>query len=340
MDWPGLLKWSLKYSDGTKPTEIPSLTDEQRKWLDDAFKSLAIDEVEEMRNILVKLEKIITNPSQKEVCLNLLDQLMELICGLDNAMNFCKIGGVFAMFDNASNRAIDPEIRSLCFTLVTECTQNNHFVQDMMSRIEFWTIKEIIEENETPKDLRTRAVVALCAIIKGNNLVNKRLFLQNDGLNFLLRMILIHQADEKILSRLLSLLSDILTFDKFLHLAILRVEDESVNTNDIPSDQDLVHFKNFCLQREKEITTIFKGLSKRIISDSSMSRHHLRFSYFSCLRHHVFNLKIAKKYDKKSWSELLKDLQMFLMEIETLLKSDEFYSMEVAKVREIIAVLN
>ena len=264
---------------------------------------------------------------------------MELICGLDNAMNFCKIGGVLAMFDNASNRAIDPEIRSLCFTLVTECTQNNHFVQDMMSRIEFWSIKEVIEEKDSTSDLRTRATVALCAIIKGNNLVNKRLFLHHDGLNFLLRMILIHQGDEKILSRLFSLLSDLLTFDKFLHLAIIRVEDESTNTKDIPADKDLEHFRNFCLKREKEITTIFKVLSKRIISNASMNRHHLRFSYFSCLRHHILNLKAAKKFDKKVWLDVLKDLQFFSLEIETLLKSDEFYSMEVAKVHEIIAAL-
>ncbi len=335
-----MLKWSLSQTDGTKPSEIPSLNDEQRKWLDEVFKSLTIDEVSEMRNIVLKLEKIIIDHQQTEQCLELFDQLMELICGLDNAKNFCKIGGVFAMFDNACNKGIDPVLRSKCYTIITECTQNNHFVQDALSKIPFWTIMETIEEKGTNTELKSRALGALSAILKGNNLVNKRLFLNNSGLEFVLKMIILNAKDEKIVAKLLSLLSDLLAFDKFLHLDLIRVEDENANINKIAEDKELSHFKNFCISREKEITSIFKALSKRILEDPCLKKSHLRYSYFSGLRHHLTNLKAAGKLDRMSWMQLKKEMLIFLSTLEDLLNSEDFYSMEVSKVKDIISVLN
>jgi hypothetical protein len=339
MDWPGLLKWSLKHTDGTKPSEIPSITDEQRKWLDEVFQSLTIDEVAEMRSILLKLDSIVGDQAQKDQCLEMLDQLMELICGLDNGMNFCKIGGVFSMFEYATNPQIDQEVRSVCFTLLSECSQNNHFVQDAMSKAQFWKITSVVEDKSVSQELRLRAVGALSSILKGNNLTNKRLFLHYNGLDFLLETIRVHVGDDKILARLLSLLADLLTYDKFLHLDLLRVEDEDMHVSKAIEDQQLVHFKHICSKSEKRITEIFKMLSKHIFEDCCMKKSHLRFSYFSSLRHHIVNCRAIENFEKSTWADFGCNMRNFLGKLEALLSEDEFYSMEVSKVKEILLII-
>jgi hypothetical protein len=37
MDWPGLLKFSLTHTDGTKKSQFEEMTEETKKWLEEAL---------------------------------------------------------------------------------------------------------------------------------------------------------------------------------------------------------------------------------------------------------------------------------------------------------------
>jgi hypothetical protein len=37
VDWQGLLKFSLKYSDGTTKSEFKEMTEDNKKWLEEAM---------------------------------------------------------------------------------------------------------------------------------------------------------------------------------------------------------------------------------------------------------------------------------------------------------------
>jgi hypothetical protein len=52
VDWPGLLKFSLSYSDGTKKSEFKEMEQDKKKWLEEAIDYYSNDEVRQMQKIL------------------------------------------------------------------------------------------------------------------------------------------------------------------------------------------------------------------------------------------------------------------------------------------------
>ena len=56
-DWPGLLKWSIEYQDGTIDKNLPEMDPETRKWLKAAIENVTFNEVKRMGEILNELNK-------------------------------------------------------------------------------------------------------------------------------------------------------------------------------------------------------------------------------------------------------------------------------------------
>ena len=48
VDWQGLLNWSLQYQDGTKPSQFKQMSEEDRKFIEDAFESVVLNEMKEI----------------------------------------------------------------------------------------------------------------------------------------------------------------------------------------------------------------------------------------------------------------------------------------------------
>lgn len=55
MDWKGLFDWSIKYSDGTRPSEFTPLSKEDRDFIEKAFAEFTLDEAKEMKTVIDKL---------------------------------------------------------------------------------------------------------------------------------------------------------------------------------------------------------------------------------------------------------------------------------------------
>ncbi len=87
MDWPGLLKWSMKNSEGSKlvDKDIKPMSEEDAKWLEEALENLQFNEMKEIIKILDKLKQpeLGTKEDEEERCLSI-ENLIILIDGLEN----------------------------------------------------------------------------------------------------------------------------------------------------------------------------------------------------------------------------------------------------------------
>ena len=51
-DWNGLLAWSTKYHDGTKPSEVTMMTKEERDWLAAAMKAHTFSDTDKLKDCI------------------------------------------------------------------------------------------------------------------------------------------------------------------------------------------------------------------------------------------------------------------------------------------------
>lgn len=55
VDWQGLFKWSLSYNDGTSNPDIKPMSDEDKKWLQEAIEAYSLDVPNRMKEIAKSL---------------------------------------------------------------------------------------------------------------------------------------------------------------------------------------------------------------------------------------------------------------------------------------------
>ena len=56
IDWEGLLKFSLKYTDNTKMSEFKEMPEEDKKWLEKVMEEYSSSEVKRIINILEEIK--------------------------------------------------------------------------------------------------------------------------------------------------------------------------------------------------------------------------------------------------------------------------------------------
>eukprot|EP00563_Minutocellus_polymorphus_P020263 CAMPEP_0197719288 /NCGR_PEP_ID=MMETSP1434-20131217/3109_1 /TAXON_ID=265543 /ORGANISM="Minutocellus polymorphus, Strain CCMP3303" /LENGTH=387 /DNA_ID=CAMNT_0043304025 /DNA_START=74 /DNA_END=1237 /DNA_ORIENTATION=- len=159
--WLGLLKWSLAYTDGTRPSsETMQMSEEDRKFLEMVMKEGIVDEGERMKTILNDLtgsldrlvkeaaagtntseeskeepeeEKTDTPELTEDDMVDLLEELRDIVEQIDYAKAFSALGGVPFLVGCASERGVVPKsVRSSCIAVLATLTQNNPHVQDIV----------------------------------------------------------------------------------------------------------------------------------------------------------------------------------------------------------------
>ena len=91
VDWEGLLKFTLKYTDGTKSSDFKEMSEGDKKWLEQAMEHYSSSEVKRIQNILQQLKKY--NEMKEENLLDALEQLQELLDSLDKGSTLYKMQG-------------------------------------------------------------------------------------------------------------------------------------------------------------------------------------------------------------------------------------------------------
>ena len=88
VDWKGLYNWSMKYNDGTKPSDFKKMSKEDMEFIQNAFESVVLNEMKEIWKIL-DICKTPEGDNEQEINerYELLEKMSEYIDGLENANN-------------------------------------------------------------------------------------------------------------------------------------------------------------------------------------------------------------------------------------------------------------
>jgi hsp70-interacting protein len=117
VDWPGLLKWSIANGDSDVLTssEFKQMDPERQKWLEEALKSMSVDQIAIMKSCADTLQ--LADPTDAteaaevaELKVEALEQLEALIEDLDNARDLHLVGGFAPVV--ASLRCAAPTVRA------------------------------------------------------------------------------------------------------------------------------------------------------------------------------------------------------------------------------------
>mmetsp|Transcript_41218 Transcript_41218/g.82002 ORF Transcript_41218/g.82002 Transcript_41218/m.82002 type:complete len:298 (+) Transcript_41218:82-975(+) len=134
-NWLGLLKWSLaQTNDGTVPSEITPMTEEDKKWLEQVMREAVKDEPKRMNEIMNEFVKMLEDGlthDQSEQVLELLDELRFMVEQVDMAQVFAKFGGFQCLLGLVECVSISDEARALSASTLAALTQNNLTVQEI-----------------------------------------------------------------------------------------------------------------------------------------------------------------------------------------------------------------
>lgn len=169
--WKGLFDWSMKYQDGTHPSNegTKPVTSEDAKWFREAMAHYMQDFTERMRIIKVKLgadggeSGEAASLPEKE---HLLDELIEIVESIDYARDLRSIGGLPILL--ALLQCEEPSLRWRAAEVLATCAQNNPPVQEWFMEAGAMPalIERLADEDGT---VRQKALMALSCIIRHND---------------------------------------------------------------------------------------------------------------------------------------------------------------------------
>lgn len=315
VDWPGLLKWSLKYQDSpsTQTKDIKPMDEETKKWLEEALKAYSIDHVAKMKEILAALPNSITP-------LVLLEDLADLIENLDAGLILCQLKGMPILLDIILKHP-DAKVRLEAAAIFQSVVQNSE--ENQKYAVEaggFRLIERVLNEENIANNEATFS--ALSAMIRGENLAIKREFIEVDGVEFIKKVLEMFKNSEKIRQKTMFLIKDLVHYDEMLdRKTVIKAEIEA----------NYEKFKGIVKKKLMEIN--FAVFFEEIFNDSSKNGIETRNSAAFVLGELVKKYSGEFKGKKESWLAVIKaHLKEILTENQ---KNDGVFDNELIVFKEI-----
>jgi hsp70-interacting protein len=179
--WLGLLKWSLAYSDGTRPSEesMAPMSEEDRAFLEAVMKGGIIDENERMKEILKQVTQALESKDSlsEEELEDLLLELRDIVEQIDYARAFSAMKGLDFLLGCASEKEISLSIRKVCLGIIATMCQNNPPVQLELLNLGSLRILTQLYDEEDHTELRSKVIQAMSANVR-NHAVAEEVFCQ------------------------------------------------------------------------------------------------------------------------------------------------------------------
>ncbi|TMW69309.1 hypothetical protein Poli38472_001465 [Pythium oligandrum] len=181
--WLGLMRWSMKYQDGTVPTDAKPMSKEDRDFLDKVLKEGVIDENERIKQILrivdgehpwtvfategeeIQEEKV-SEEDLADYREALLDELLVRIDQIDNAMNFVKMDGLKVMI-RAMQENDRPSTRAMAAEVCSVVVQNNPFCQNAAVDVGLLEVICKLAEHEDTT-CQVKALLAISCLVRNH----------------------------------------------------------------------------------------------------------------------------------------------------------------------------
>lgn len=315
VDWPGLLKWSLKYQDNTSSNPNMKPMDEAtKKWLTEALEDASVDHVKRMKEIISELPTS-ENP---EI---LLENLFDLIENLDAGLVFCQIGGMPVLLQTIySNK--NKKARFLAAQIFQSIVQNS--LTNQVFALEtgaFKLIERILNEEELEN--KEAAFSALSAFIRGEALEIKRQFIETDGIE-LIRKIYKEFSSEKILQKSIFLLKDLVYYDE-------NLDKLSINKSELAVGGE--KFKGIVKKKIFEDEELLKLMRKQLTENSKINiENRIAVLYIFGEMVNIYKKELLLKLE--NWRSLFEThLKEIIKENE---KSDGIFDNEAIVLKELI----
>lgn len=185
VDWPGLLAWSTKYHDGTKPSEFRQMTDADRDFLEKAMEE-AFGKIEDPNQVMAEAIGQIKAPDRTDTSITTALEVIDKCCDdPDCARNCEKLDGLQPLLDLLgthkgviSNRTL--EILALLFA-------NNPNIQEAGARRNALDIfLRLVQESDVGSETRSKAFRALVALVRQMAPLEERFLREKDGIKVII----------------------------------------------------------------------------------------------------------------------------------------------------------
>lgn len=185
----GLLQMAIEAgTESDNTTQTGPMPEERRQWLQEAMNSAfsgQADEVQQMKECLKELSGETSNEDGNERKEKALELLADLCENLDNASDFCKLGGMDLML----NRYVScPEaaLRWRTADLIGICSQNVPFVQETALGLGAVNILLKLLDLDSCETVRIKALFAISCLVREQE-TGLAEFVKLDGFSVLMR---------------------------------------------------------------------------------------------------------------------------------------------------------
>ena len=209
VDWKGLYNWSMKYTDGTKPSDFKQMSKEDMDFIQNAFESVVLNEMKEIWKIL-DICKTPEGDSEEEINerYDLLEKMSEYIDGLENANNIVR-GKRFHEIINHFFESKHKKIKIEYARIITQMSQNESLVQKAALNLGIFNYLKDLNEEKDP-ELMSAYIYLLTGLLYGEEISTRKYFVQQcDGIKLLFNTLVKEINSNKNTKRLLNIYSEL-----------------------------------------------------------------------------------------------------------------------------------
>ena len=209
VDWKGLYNWSMKYTDGTKPSDFKQMSKEDMEFIQNAFESVSLNEMKEIWKIL-DICKTPEGDTEQEINerYELLEKMSEYIDGLENANNIVR-GKRFNEIINHFFESKHKKIKIEYARIITQMSQNDSFVQKAALDLGIFNYLKDLNEEKDP-ELMSIYIYLLTGLLYGEEISTRKFFVEQcDGIKLLFNTLVKELKSNKNTKRLLNIFSEL-----------------------------------------------------------------------------------------------------------------------------------
>lgn len=208
VDWQGLLKFSMQYHDGTKPSEFKEMSPEDAKFLEEALSSVTFNEFKETIKRLDELKSLSEEYSDEiiEQKLLLIEDISVLCDNLDVVRNIVKAKR-FEEIIKYVFETKNKELRLNYCSLLSLMLQNHKFAQEAAVNFGILNLVDTLL-SETDEEVLGKLLYVIGGVLYGDYTEARKSFInQHNGLEVLRS--LLQRKYTKYLRRVISILVEL-----------------------------------------------------------------------------------------------------------------------------------
>eukprot|EP00434_Breviolum_minutum_P022174 symbB.v1.2.019575.t3/scaffold1605.1/size109642/3 len=185
INWPGLLAWSTKYHDGTAPSQFKQMSEEDRRFLEQAMEE-AFGHIEDPNQVMAEAGDQLRSETRTEESVTTALEVIDRCCDdPDCARNADKLDVLQALLDLLPTYS--GSVRNRTFEILALLFSNNPNIQAAgMKRGSMNLFLQIAQESKVGSDDRSKSFRALVALVRNVEEFEKLLLEQEAARELLL----------------------------------------------------------------------------------------------------------------------------------------------------------